>query len=138
MIEAQVSIAGRDYARVVSACDSLKRFRDGGARSYLADELLMRGLAASAMKDPDSARKYLEAAQAEAQGNMSRRILWRILLALADLEADAGRPLEAEAIRQQAAGHVGFIADHIEHNERRQSFLSQDLVRQALNPQSSR
>jgi hypothetical protein len=98
----------------------------------------MRGLAASAMKDPDSARKYLEAAQAEAQRNMSRRILWRILLALADLEADAGRPLEAEAIRQQAAEHVGFIADHIEDDERRRSFLSQDLVRQALNPQSSR
>ena len=138
LIEALISIACRDYARVGSACDSLKRFRDGGARSYLADEMLMRGLAASAMKDLDTARRYLEAAQAEAQSNMSRRILWRIMLALADLEVDAGRPLEAEAIRQQAAEHVGFIADHIQDDERRRSFLSQDLVRQALNPQSSR
>jgi len=132
LIEAQVALASGDYTRVMTACDSLRRFREGGVKSYLTDELLLRGLASSAMGDDKTARVHLEAAVAEGQAVGCRRSLWKALLAWSELEAKRGDAHRAEELRAQAVEQVNFIADHLEIEELKRSFLTQTLVRKAM------
>lgn len=132
MNEAEVSLASGDHARVMTACDSLRRYREGGARSYLTDELRLRGLACLAMGDEVSARAHLEAAVTEGRAIVGRRSLWKALLGLSELEARSGHPEKAEELRIESAEQVEFIADHIEAEELRRSFLSLSQVRKAM------
>ncbi len=131
MNEAQVSLALGDHARAIEACDSLRRFREGGVRSYLTDEFLVRGLACAAMGDDDAARAQFDAGVKEARGVGCRRSLWKTLLALSELEARSGHPGEADDLRNQAIEHINFITDHLETEELRSSFLNQGQVRKA-------
>jgi len=132
LIEAQVALASGDYTRVMTACDSLRRFREGGVKSYLTDELLMRGLASSAMGDDATARVQIEAAVAEGQAVGCRRSLWKALIAWSELEARRGHPQQAQELRAQAVEELSFIADHLEIEELKRSFLTQTLVRKAM------
>jgi hypothetical protein len=69
-------------------------------------------------------------ADAEALG--SRRILWRLLADLSEMEREAGHPAEADALAKRAAQVVSYIAEHISAPDLRQSFLSQPSVARVL------
>jgi tetratricopeptide (TPR) repeat protein len=130
--EARISLALGDHARAEAACDSLQHFRDNGVRSYLTDELLVRGLAALAMGDDHAGRAQLQAAVSEGRAIQCRRSLWRALLAMSELEARSDHPGEAQRLRSEAADCVTFIADHIQTEELKRSFLAQPDVKKAM------
>jgi hypothetical protein len=64
-------------------------------------------------------------ARAEAESLKSRRMLWRILAALGQLESDRST---AESLRREARQVVGYITSHIDQDELRSSFLVQPDV----------
>jgi tetratricopeptide (TPR) repeat protein len=98
----------------------------------LPELLYWRGQALQALGQIEAARASLEEARALAQPAPLRRILWRIDLALAELEAQAGRTSEAAALRRSARDHITYIADHAGSPELRASFLARAAVQAAL------
>jgi tetratricopeptide (TPR) repeat protein len=130
--QAWVSLASGDNDGAIAACESLRHYRRGGVRSYLTDELLIRGLASLAIGDDASAKPQLEAAVAEAREIGCRRTLWKVLLALSQLEARSDHAEKAEELRGQAAEEVSFIAAHIDDEDVRRSFLGKSEVRKVL------
>lgn len=129
--QARVLLALGDFAGVFSACDMLHHFRDQGVRSYLTDELLVRGLASGAIGDESSERSHLEAAVREGREIGCRRSLWKASLALSEVEARSGNTDAAEELRGQAYDIVGYISQHIDDEELRQAFLAQGEVLKA-------
>jgi regulator of protease activity HflC (stomatin/prohibitin superfamily) len=91
-----------------------------GMRALMPHALYLRGLALEARGRDQVARECLAEARAEAEAIGSRRALWRILPALARLEADEA---QAAAYRAEARAVGQFIADHIEDAALRASFL---------------
>ena len=69
----------------------------------------------------DEARRQLLDAQREATAMGSRWILWQILATLAQIEVD---PAAAGHLRRQARVVVETIADNIDDNELKVSFLT--------------
>src|SRR5512144_123758 len=98
----------------------------------LPELLYWRGQALQALGQLEAARASLEEARALAQPAPMRRILWRIDLALAELEAQAGRTAEVAASRRSAHAHIPYPADHAGSPELRASFLARPAVRAAL------
>jgi len=78
----------------------------------------------------EAALESLLEARSIAEAIGSRRMLWRVLFALSELEADL---TEAERLRQQARQIVEYIADHIDEVKLRQLFLNLPDVRAVLN-----
>jgi hypothetical protein len=99
---------------------------------YLADGLYLRSQALLFLGRADAAYDALMQARAEAEALGARRILWEILFALSQIEAERGNAAEAEALRRQAREIVEYIADHAGAPELRASFLGQPRVREAL------
>ena len=60
-----------------------------------------------------------------------RWVLWESLAALADLEATYGDPGQSAALREQARGVIGYIADHTPA-ELRAGFLERENVRRVM------
>jgi len=58
--------------------------------------------------------------------------LWRILLAVSEIESRRGRYAEAQSRRQQAREIVEFIAAHTGSPELRESFLNLRDVRDVM------
>jgi tetratricopeptide (TPR) repeat protein len=129
--QARVLLAFGDYEGVFSAFDTLQHFRHQGVRSYLTDELLLRGLATEAMGDDVSARARFEAAVSEGRQVGCRRSLWKASLALGELEARSGNTTRARELRSQVHEIVDYITQHIGDDEIRRAFLSQSEVQKA-------
>ena len=63
-------------------------------------------------------------ALAESEALGERRIRWKILAALSQIETQLGNTAEAEMLRLQAQEIVKNIVAHIGTDERRKSFLA--------------
>ncbi len=132
VLTADVELAVRrgDYARAMAATDDLLvRLRRYGMRSLLPEVLYLQGKALSGLGQEEAARDRLVDARVEAEKMGSRRILWRVLSALSQIEDDLTR---AEALRQRACEIVRTIADHIDQAALRASFLNLPDVRAIL------
>ncbi len=134
LVACAVSTAGEDYPRVLHLTDEyIAGCESAGMRFGLGDLYYWRGLALHATKEPEAARASFLSARAIAEETGARRILWKILTALAQMEAQAGAIKEAETLQGQAAEIIHYIADHAGSEEGRSSFLSRAEVRKALN-----
>jgi tetratricopeptide (TPR) repeat protein len=100
-------------------------------RSFLADALHFKGKALLAQGRVEAARAAWMEARAEAEALGSRRVLWPILAALAEIEAGRGHAAEAQGLRQQAREIITYIADHCPP-DLRNAFLNLADVRGAL------
>lgn len=133
LADAELGLARREYARVVALMDEHIAFlRQAGLHAYLADALYLQGQALLAQGQTDRALDVLVEARAEAEALGARRILWRILFTLGQIEADRGHAAEAQALREQARTTVEAIANHIGATELRTSFLNQPQVQAVL------
>jgi len=135
LAEAELALARRDYARALARIDDLlDELRGSRMRYLLADALYIKGLAlleseASPVQEAD---QILAKARAEAETLGSRRILWRILVALSELEARRDNRAQAESLIEQARRIIEYIADHAGTLELRVSFLSLPDVRAVI------
>ena len=99
-----------------------------GARLYLQDVQLLRGKALLALDRRTEARSALEMARQVAKATGSRRILWMILDAQADLEQAAGDSSAAHELRRQARQEVLSIAEGLGDETLRADFLASPRV----------
>jgi class 3 adenylate cyclase/tetratricopeptide (TPR) repeat protein len=110
----------------------ISRMRQAGMRHYLPEGLWLQGKALLALNEPESGRTAFLEAQKVGEQTGARRILWRILWELSQLEREAGNPTEAGLHRHQAQEIVTYIADHAGSEELRASFLSLPEVQSVL------
>jgi tetratricopeptide (TPR) repeat protein len=101
-------------------------------RPYRVDVLFVRARALLALDQREDAWVALQAARQEAEALSSRRVLWRILAATADLAGERGDREAVARLRVEAQAVVGYIADHTGSEDLRSTFLSQPAVRAIL------
>ena len=113
LADAELALARREHARAIAVMDELlARLRKVGMRPFTADALYLKGRAVLVQGSVEAARAVLTEARAEAEALGSRRVLWRILAALAEIEVGRGHAAEAQTLRQQAREVIHYIADH--------------------------
>lgn len=122
--QARFALAQGQYAKVLELSEgAVPALRAIGFTPFIPDAFYLLGLALLKSNQPNEGEVALQAARTEAEALGARRILWPILVALADLEAGRGNMAEAAALRAQARPVVEYIADHCPP-ELRASFLN--------------
>src|SRR5205085_9119945 len=106
--------------------------RQNSVRLLLADVLHLRGRVLRAAGRENDALAGLKDARLEAESLGSRRILWRILADLAELEARRGGQPAARELRRQAAEIIDYIAEHAGSAELAESFINQPAAQAVL------
>ena len=109
--------------------DLLARSRTYGLRSQLPYALFLRGRAFMGVRESESARSCWTEALTEAKLMGSRRVQWRVLHALGQIEQD---PIQAERLLERAQDVLAYIIDHIVQADLRVSFLNRSEVRAVL------
>ncbi|MGH3690476.1 MAG: ATP-binding protein [Microbacterium sp.] len=104
---------------VVGLVDRLK------VRQFAADALLLKGRSLAAGGHMDDAEQALLDARSKAESLGSRRILWEILGGLSYVQAARGNAEGATKFRAEAGRVVEQIAESIEDDRLRSSFLAQ-------------
>jgi tetratricopeptide (TPR) repeat protein len=106
----QLAYARGDYRAAASlAAEAVGRMLGNGVMHLLAACYYMKGRAHIMLGEHGEAREALEAGRATAEALGARRILWQILSALADEEADAG---QAARLRGEARETASYVAGH--------------------------
>lgn len=109
----ELALAKRDFPLAVSVADNeLARQNQMGARVYRPDLLMVKANALLKQNEFSSGKQTLEQARLVAEAIGSRRMLWRILSALSQVEEAEGNQVEAAGLRAQAREIVQSIADH--------------------------
>ena len=131
--EAELRLAqGQHEVALAQLQKLIDRERRAGARYYLADALWLKGRALIDLNRLEEARESLREAHVIAQESEARRILWQILATWIDVEDRLGNETEALALRGQTQEVIHYIAEHIEDEELRTSFLSRPEVQSLL------
>jgi tetratricopeptide (TPR) repeat protein len=113
LADAELALAQQAFGHAVAVIEALvARLRKVGMRSFLADALHFKGKALLAQGRVEAARAAWMEARAEAEALGSRRVLWPVLAALAEIEAQLGNAAEAAALRRRAREIIQYIADH--------------------------
>jgi DNA-binding SARP family transcriptional activator/predicted ATPase len=125
--EVELMLAIGDHRRALVAADDLvAHLHEYGMHMGLPHALYWQGMALLGLGQAHPARDCLLEARAEAERKGSRRTLWPVLSALADLEHN---PSAARSLRSEAQEMVGAIAHDIHDSALRASFLSRPDVR---------
>jgi class 3 adenylate cyclase/predicted ATPase len=127
LADGELALEQGDYERAVRVTgELLSDLRDFGMRSFFPYVLYMQGQALLGLgREQDARQRFLES-RSEAEAIGSRRVQWRVLWALSQIEPD---PAEAERLCRKARRVVDVIAEHIDQDDLRHSFLSRPDVR---------
>jgi tetratricopeptide (TPR) repeat protein len=130
LTDAELALAQGENERAAAAMERLLvDLRQFGTRAYVPYALYLLGKALAKLgKQEDARERWLEARD-QAEGMGSRRILWRVLYALSQIEPD---PIQAKCLRTGARKIIDYIAYHIDQAELQESFLNQPDVRAVL------
>jgi tetratricopeptide (TPR) repeat protein len=127
VVEVELALAKHAYGRALAHADDLiDDLERWGAYAYVPHARYLRGLALEGLGRTHDARAGFGAARAAAEAVGSLRALWRILPALARV---TDREEEATSAHRRAREIVHTIANHIEDEALRTSFLDQPDVR---------
>ena len=130
LAEGELLLRQGDYGQaLVVLKDLLTDLDQFGMRSEMPGALYLQGQALLGLRRKAAARDCFLKARTEAEAIGSRRMLWRILAALASIE---DVPAEGERLRRQAQETVEHIIRHISDPELRTSFLNLPEVRSVL------
>jgi len=129
--QAEFALQQDEYEEAISVTNRwLPMLRQNSVQIYISPLLHIQSQAQLALGREEAALESLLEARSIAEAIGSQRMLWRVLFALSELEADL---TEAERLRQQARQIVEYIADHIDEVKLRQLFLNLPDVRAVLN-----
>ena len=132
LTEAELALARHAPARALDVLDELlSRLRLAEVRAYAPEALYLKGRALLSLNQPEAAYTLLVEARVEAETMGARRMLWPILVALADLETQHGHAAEAHALRAQTRSLIAYIADHCPP-DLRESFINLPDVRRVM------
>jgi tetratricopeptide (TPR) repeat protein len=118
----QLLFARGQYDQVVSLVEDVVVVQSkNGLNYHLGDLMLLQAEALLSMNPAqrDQARHVLQEARNWQEKSGSRRVLWRILVALADLVAAE----EASSLYREARAIIDYIAEGIENEALQRSFL---------------
>jgi len=114
-----------DYDQAIFLADKLiSLYETGGLRSTLPDAYYVKGKARLGKGETEAAHHALTQARVEAMAIKARRIAWKILVALADMETRQGNEVTATDLRQEARTTLEYIIEHIPEGELRASFVA--------------
>jgi tetratricopeptide (TPR) repeat protein len=123
LAEIELALAQGDMAvALAQAHELIGHFEQRGVLTVRPEVRLLQGQAYRASGRYDEALAALQTARAEAGSIGSRRLLWPILAALAEIASALGQA-EAAGLRQQASEIVNYIAAHAPTPALRRSFL---------------
>ena len=121
LAKGRLALAQTDYSAGLLLADSaIEITRANKLSRYLPEALFLKGKCLFIQGDLQQAKTALEQARGEAENLGSRRLLWQIIMTLAEVEADKGR---SEALIAEARAIVEYIANHISRKDLRESFL---------------
>ncbi len=123
--------AGRYSQAIDELQEMISSFTSFGVRFLVADALLFLGRSQLALAQRVRAQHSFKEAYKLAVAIGSRRVLWQVLVQMADVELDEHRAAE---LRQQAQDNIHFIADNTDSEPLRVAFLKLHAVQQALHP----
>ena len=129
LTESELALKQGDNERAIALTDTmLVTLRQLSIRGLIPNALYLQAQAFIALGQNDEARNHLLEALTEANAIGSRWMLWQILFALSQLEAD---PAEVEQLRQQTREIIQSIADNAPP-DLRDSFLALSQVKVVL------
>jgi ATP/maltotriose-dependent transcriptional regulator MalT len=133
ILRGQLAAAREDHAGAIVIADSvIEWLHRHELRQFLPAALLLKARASIASGRPDDAEPLLRDARSRAEDMDYRRLLWEIDAELAGIAAARGDEAAAAELRAEASSIVSAIAETIDDDELRSSFLSLPKVRKAL------
>jgi hypothetical protein len=108
--------------------------RQIGVRAYLPYILYLQGQACLGLGNLKAAHQAFTQARIEAEALSARRTWWKILAALAEIEAQWGNEAKAAQLRREARTILDYIIAHIPESGLQATFLALPEVRGVLNP----
>ena len=121
LAQCRLALARKDHTQAIAIADAFvaddRPLKQG---QYLPEALFLQGQAHKMNSELDLARDAFAAARLAAEAIGSKRLLWQIFAALAEIEPDQQK---AAAFKSQARETVQFITDHMTSDEYRSSFL---------------
>jgi tetratricopeptide (TPR) repeat protein len=128
LADGELALKQGDFERAMKVTDELfAQLVESGIRLHLPYVLYMQGQALLGLGQEENARQHLLESRSLAEEMGSRRVEWRALLALSQIESD---PVRAERLRRRGRQVVDGIAAHIDQEDLRNSFLQRSDVRQ--------
>jgi hypothetical protein len=128
LAEAEVALAqGQAWRAASLMAEVAESMAATGMRFRRPDVLYVHGRALLAQGRLAVARSALQEARLEALALEARRMYWRIVAALAEVELRCGQPEAAEQWRREARRHLAYLADHAPA-ELRATFLARPEV----------
>ena len=122
LAKSRLAFALGNYPEAIAIADEIIEYmRQFKLGQVLPDILIVKGKAHWILGDRERAYEAFVQARSAAEALGSRRMMWQILTALAEVEEDA---VQASVFRTQAQEIVQYIADHTPP-ELRESFLAQ-------------
>jgi MalT-like TPR region len=111
--EIELALAQHEHARAAALADQLIHFLEVGRLcAGLPEAHYLKAQAQLRQGEREQASAGLVEARAAAEAIGSRRMLWQILFALSQIEAQSGESAKAQALRSQAREIVAYLADH--------------------------
>jgi len=133
LAEIHLALALQDPERALERAEHLgETIRQVGFRQILPETLWLQGKALLALNQMEKAGRILKEALTASLESGERRVRWRILGALAKLEARSGNASKAEELQEQAGEVITFIAEHAGGDDLRASFLALPEVRKLV------
>jgi predicted ATPase len=127
LAQCRLALRRQDHIQALAMIDPVvKDCQQLNVGQYLPEALFLKGQAHLMKGEHDLAKAAFEQARLAAEAIGSRRSLWQILSALAELESDHEK---SAALKTHARENIQFIADHISSDELRSLFLQSEGVK---------
>ena len=127
LAQCRLALARKDPVQAIAIIDPVvkdsQQFKVG---QYLPEALFLKGKTHLMNSEHDLAKAAFEQARLAAEAIGSRRLLWQILSAMAEIESDHEK---SNALKSQARETIQFIADHITSEQLRSGFMQSEVVR---------
>jgi tetratricopeptide (TPR) repeat protein len=132
-VRGRIAEARGEHARAVEIAETvLERLRSWEIRPFVAEALLLKGRSLVASGNADEAERVLAEARSHAERLEHRLVLWEVLRELSQIAAARGDAEQAAGLRSEARGIVERIADGLDDEGLRSSFLARPDVRVVL------
>jgi class 3 adenylate cyclase/tetratricopeptide (TPR) repeat protein len=130
LLQGELALARKDADRAAELADaSVEWFRSLDARAFLPEALLIKGRALAALDRAEEAEVVLREARDLSEPVGARPVIWKVDAELARIASERGDREAAEELLSEARGTIGRIADTIDDEELRESFLGTPHVR---------
>ncbi len=127
LAQCRLALARKEHAQAIAIIDPVvKNSQQFKVGQYLPEALFLKGETHLMNSEHDLAKDAFEQARLSAEAIGSRRLLWQILSAMAEIESDHEK---SAPLKKQARDNIQFIADHIRSDELRSLFLQSEAVK---------